>query len=53
MTTPIIVMLTVITFFAILLFALFAMAAFISGFLGDEDFTEDLGDADVRQDNRN
>ena len=53
MTTPIIVILTVLTFFAILLFTLFSIAAFLSGLLGDEDLMQDLGDADVRQDHRN
>jgi hypothetical protein len=48
MVTPIIVILTVVTFFAILLIALFSLAAFISGFSGDEDFLEDLGDDDAR-----
>jgi hypothetical protein len=48
MVTPIIVILTVVTFFATLLIALFSLAAFISGFLGDEEFLEDLGDHDER-----
>lgn len=48
MATPIIVILTVVTFFAILLITLFSLAAFISGFLGDEEFLEDLGDGDAR-----
>jgi hypothetical protein len=40
--------LTVITFFATLLFTLFSLMIFISAALGDEDFLDDLGDDDAR-----
>ena len=47
------VFLTIIAFVVIVLFTLSALVIFLSAAVGENDFTEDLGDADVRQDNRN
>lgn len=46
MLEVIFIMLTVITFFATLLFMLFSLVIFASAALGDEDFSDYLGDED-------
>jgi hypothetical protein len=48
MMNVIFIFLTVITFFATLLFMFFSLIIFASAALGDEDFSDYLGDDDAR-----